>query len=235
MTRPLLPLALAYQALAWAFVGVVPVITAGYLETFPRSGGAARRLHPCDKAQRGVRISTDDAAGCTASLHPEAGFLEGGQDERTVLHVQPASETRPVRYGRGDAPLSEVLQGSGRLWLGRVQGAASLCNVPVRLLASVAQAESNFDPWAVSEAGAEGLMQLLEVTQREMNVTNPFDPWESLLGGACYLRKQFDRFGTWREALWAYNAGPRRVITDKVPRSTKEYAEQVLRGGGIEE
>lgn len=86
--------------------------------------------------------------------------------------------------------------------------AASLCGVPSRILRSLVARESSWNPRAVSSVGAAGLTQLMPGTARMMGVTDRFDAWQSLVGGACYLRMQFDRFGSWRRALEAYHAGP---------------------------
>ena len=79
------------------------------------------------------------------------------------------------------------------------------------LLRAVIQAESGWNPAARSPAGAMGLMQLMPATARELGVADPFDPVQNLEAGARYLRQQFDRFGDWRLALAAYNAGPGAV------------------------
>ncbi|WP_243149818.1 lytic transglycosylase domain-containing protein [Thermaerobacter sp. PB12/4term] len=100
------------------------------------------------------------------------------------------------------------------------------------LLRAVIQAESGWNPAARSPAGAVGLMQLMPATARELGVTDPLDPVQNLEAGARYLRRQFDRFGDWRLALAAYNAGPEAVEAHGgVPpfAETRAYVEKVLR------
>ncbi|MFO7765527.1 MAG: lytic transglycosylase domain-containing protein [Pelovirga sp.] len=79
------------------------------------------------------------------------------------------------------------------------------------LLLAVIKVESNFDPQVVSRKGAQGLMQLMPETAREVGIRNSFDPSESIFGGASYLRKMLDAFEHLDLALAAYNAGPGAV------------------------
>lgn len=96
------------------------------------------------------------------------------------------------------------------------------------LIQAVVQVESNYNPRAVSSAGARGLMQLMPETQRELGVRNVFDPRENLRGGVRYLIRQIMYFRDVRKGLWAYNAGPNRVETGRIPHVTRRYADRVL-------
>lgn len=94
------------------------------------------------------------------------------------------------------------------------------------LIRGVIQTESSFRTDAVSRCGAQGLMQLMPGTARELGVTDSFDAYQNVKGGATYLKKQIDRFGDVRLALAAYNTGPARVarlgITN--PDNPEEYS-----------
>ncbi len=99
------------------------------------------------------------------------------------------------------------------------------------LLAALVRAESNFDPRAVSSAGALGLAQLMPATARALGVARPFDPFENLDGAARYLSRQLARFDRVSLALAAYHAGPRRASRGftTLPRETRAYVARVMR------
>lgn len=90
------------------------------------------------------------------------------------------------------------------------RAAARKHGVPEDLFLRLVQQESRWNPKAVSHKGAIGLAQLMPATAESLGV-DPENPAANLDGGARYLRRQFDRFGNWRLALAAYNAGPEAV------------------------
>ena len=100
------------------------------------------------------------------------------------------------------------------------------------LVKSLIRQESNFDPNAKSAAGAEGLMQLMPSTAKEMGVYNSWNPYQNLKGGVTYLAKMMKNFdGNIQKALAAYNAGPEAVKKYRgIPpfNETKEYVSSIM-------
>jgi soluble lytic murein transglycosylase-like protein len=170
-------------------------------------------------------------------------------DERGVLHI-----TNAPRRG-GAWKLYKSLPGSGgskgmrrappsrpRVSLGAeryhrydtlIRGASRRYQLPEPLLRAVMHTESNYNPRAVSRAGAMGLMQLMPSTARYLGVSRPFDPRQNVYGGARLLRLLANRYnGDMILVLAAYNAGARNV--DKyggIPpfAETRAYVRGVLR------
>lgn len=90
------------------------------------------------------------------------------------------------------------------------KAAARKHGVPEDLFLRLVQQESGWNPHAVSHKGATGLAQLMPETAAKLGV-DPSDPQQNLDGGARYLAMMYAKFGTWRLALAAYNAGPGAV------------------------
>ncbi len=100
-------------------------------------------------------------------------------------------------------------------------------------ISSVIDAESGFNPRAISPKGAQGLMQLMPGTASKLGVEDPFDPAANVDGGTHYLRYLLDYYqGDMAKTLAAYNAGPQRVAQyNGVPpyRETRTYVGRVIR------
>ena len=117
-----------------------------------------------------------------------------------------------------------------------IRTAADQYMLDPELIRAIIKVESSFDPFAVSEKGAMGLMQLMPGTAEEMHVREPFEASDNIMGGSRYLRKMLNLFdGDLRLGLAAYNAGPNKVLENRrIPKipETKQYVEKVLREYG---
>ena len=105
------------------------------------------------------------------------------------------------------------------------------------LVRAVIQAESAFNPRAVSPKGALGLMQLMPATAKELGVRDPFDPAQNIRAGVAYLKHLLARYSNNEEmALAAYNAGPEAVRKyGAVPpyRETRSYIARIQSTGEV--
>jgi soluble lytic murein transglycosylase-like protein len=112
-----------------------------------------------------------------------------------------------------------------------IEAAASTYGVAPELVRAVIRAESEFDVFAVSSKGAQGLMQLMPATARRFGVSDPFDPRQNIFAGTQYLRILLDLFdGDVALALAGYNAGENAVRRYKgIPpyRETRGYVTKV--------
>ena len=172
------------------------------------TAGAAAADPEIDRKIAALRALTSRSSRVAAAPHPGRVSQGCGAD-------------RARRQGGADATLAR---------LRAIHDASLRYGVSSNLIRSVIRHESNGNPAAVSHKGALGLMQLMPVTARGLGVGCAFDPRQNILGGTRYLRELRSRFGSWRLALAAYNAGPARVESGRrLPLETRRYVEAVLR------
>lgn len=153
------------------------------------------------------------------------GVLDGraASQYEGSARLRPDVMTLPARVAEGIVP-----RFTGRYagpYLDPARHAARRHGVPEDLFLRLVQQESGWNPRAVSHKGAIGLAQLMPATAQRLRV-DPTDPEENLDGGARYLAQQYRKFGNWRLALAAYNAGPGAVLKHGgVPpyRETMDY------------
>ncbi|NIA05015.1 MAG: transglycosylase SLT domain-containing protein [Proteobacteria bacterium] len=113
-----------------------------------------------------------------------------------------------------------------------IRRAALSYSIDPLLLKAIIKTESDFNQYAVSRNGAQGLMQLMPKTARDMRVRNPFDAAQNINGGARYLKSLLNNYrGDLVRTLAAYNAGPGRISKDgplpKIPE-TIAYVKRVI-------
>ena len=118
-----------------------------------------------------------------------------------------------------------------RSFSAEIRSAAQFNEVEESLIRAIIHAESAYQTDAVSPKGAQGLMQLMPATQKELRIENPFDPEQNIQGGASYLAQLLEEFqGDVEMVAAAYNAGPGAVQRHRgVPPydETQEYVRRV--------
>jgi soluble lytic murein transglycosylase-like protein len=111
--------------------------------------------------------------------------------------------------------------------------AAKINGISSSLIKALIHVESYFNPKAVSKKGAMGLMQIMPENLESLEISDPFDPWQNIMGGARYFKSMLERFsGKLDLALAAYNAGPTAVekYNDIPPYpETQNYVQKVMR------
>ncbi|MGH9632490.1 MAG: lytic transglycosylase domain-containing protein [Bryobacteraceae bacterium] len=165
-------------------------------------------------AQPGGRVAS------VVRLNPDGRLV------RTVVVLRKGSKTAPRRVIEPDRDLKALVDETARRY-----------DLDPLLVHSVIQVESNYDPYAVSSKGAQGLMQLIPATARRFGVSNSFDVRQNLEGGVrylAYLKSLYE--DNLRLTLAAYNAGEGAVAKygNHVPPypETREYVEKVGRRYG---
>lgn len=125
-------------------------------------------------------------------------------DENGRTHFTDVPTSTQYKFYRGEGGVQTI----GSL----IDHYADRFRLNAALIKAVIKVESDFNPKVVSKKGAKGLMQLMPATAREVGVSDPFDPGQSIYGGTYYLRQMLDIFDSNLDyALAAYNAGPTAV------------------------
>ncbi len=171
----------------------------------------AQSIYQCTESDGSVIFTDKRGKNCSV-------FIKVSKEkviDRKIKFIKPA-RIDPKEY---DAYISE---------------AAKTFNLPEYLIRAVMAVESSYNPYAVSPKGAEGLMQLMPTTAKEMEVKDSFDPRSNIMGGARYLRFLANMFnGDLVLILAAYNAGHAAVkkYGNKIPpfQETIDYVKKVSR------
>jgi soluble lytic murein transglycosylase len=191
-----------------------------------RDSAAKRRPSGRRSSESNLRQFVDRSGVMTFTNRPDK--YERSKDfEPVSINYQPI--VVPARYKSYSSPTQYTDANVAAL----ISRYARLYGLEEDLVYAVIKAESNFNPEAVSRAGACGLMQLMPGTAAEMGVTRVFDPAQNIAGGTQYLSKMLSLFnGDLRLALAGYTAGPNAVKQHGgIPpyKETRDYVERVLR------
>ncbi len=154
-------------------------------------------------------------------------FTDAPTDRRFKIFMRDIKRDKQLRMkllpsnGASPAEYDQIIAASSQKY-----------GVSPSLIKAVIQAESGYNPNAVSRKGASGLMQLMPGTARSLKVANSFDPRDNVDGGVKYLRFLLDTFrGDVSLALAAYNAGLTKVAKyGGIPpyNETRTYVNRVL-------
>lgn len=110
--------------------------------------------------------------------------------------------------------------------------AASKYGVDAKFLKAIAKCESDFSTECTSRSGAMGIMQLMPQTAASLGVTNAYDPYQNIMGGARYISEKLTQYnGDKSLALAAYNAGSGNVAKyGGIPpfKETQNYVAKVM-------
>jgi soluble lytic murein transglycosylase-like protein len=155
------------------------------------------------------------------------------KDERGVWHFSNIKSDSRFRVFMRTPNYNKPAKQYIRDFDAAITRASKQFRVEPSLIKAVIRAESDFDHTAISQKGAQGLMQLMPETAYEMEVGDAFNPEENILGGTRYLSLMLDRFrNNLKMALAAYNAGPERVEEYRgIPPypETQTFVERVLK------
>lgn len=157
-------------------------------------------------APSGTVSVSEDRVGTALRFHLQSIAQPTGQAELKVLNGAACSF-------EGYAPawwLPPKVEMRRSAYFSSMASIACEFGVPIPLLDAVIAQESGYNPLAVSDAGAMGMMQVMPGTARSLGLIAPFDAIANMRAGARYLRQQIERFGRIDLALAAYNAGPER-------------------------
>jgi soluble lytic murein transglycosylase-like protein len=176
------------------------------------------------KPVAGFALTLALLVGPHAAANAEALVLGGGSSNRGALFrsqtslldgrlSQQYATSDRLKPGAGKADKVSAKKYSGNYrgqFLTLAKAAARKHGVPEDLFLRLVQQESGWNQGAVSPKGAMGLAQLMPGTAARLGV-DATDPQQNLEGGARYLAMMYSRFGSWKLALAAYNAGPQAV------------------------
>ena len=180
-------------------------------------------------------------AGFLAAPRPAEAQIYSWRDAKGTLVVSnrqldPSAKELDLPSGpsvRAPKAVAATQRRPGAEYDGFINEQAAAHGIRPELIRGVIQAESNFNPRALSPKGAMGLMQLMPATAADLGVRDPFNALENIRGGIKYLRQLLNRYDRNEAlALSAYNAGPGAVDRHgvQVPpyQETQHYVKRIL-------
>ncbi len=161
--------------------------------------------------------------------------VNGGGKNQKRVRSEPACrrETAAAPKALSASPARSRSTNVPGPYLDMINSACNRHGIDPSLVHAIVKVESDFNPYALSQKGAMGLMQLMPQTAVDMNIKNSFNPAENIDGGVKYLRYLIDRYeGNLSLALAAYNSGETAVKRwGTIPpfKETQDYVKRILK------
>lgn len=150
-----------------------------------------------------------------------------------VIHFTDTPTSSKYRLYIRERPKRSYIAGTPSQFDRLIREAATRYQLSPALIKAIIKAESNFNPRAVSKKGARGLMQIMPENLAPLNISDPFNPRQNIMGGSRYFRDLHERYqGQLPLVLAAYNAGPTAVdqYQDIPPYpETQAYVKKVMK------
>jgi soluble lytic murein transglycosylase-like protein len=216
-------------AILLGMIGIFATNTRGQIVSYRDDTGKTVYINSDPKPAK--RVATPSTAKPLPSL--VAGFkpISTRTMGTPATMNQSANERAAQAQSLAENPNQTIVQSSRSDIAQMVREVSARYHVDPELIEAVVETESHGNPSAVSNRGAQGLMQLIPETAFQMGVKNPLDPQQNLDGGVRYLQMLLQRYnGDLDKALAAYNAGPGAVDrAGGVPRfrETRAYVQKV--------
>lgn len=191
--------------------------------SLPKGETFSEILNEVMKAQQTSPLDflSDNTSNTTSTLLSKDTLM----DLYKVTGTMPITQAKPI-------PKYTITSTNPGTWDTFIEQTSQQFDIDPKLVHAVIQAESAYNPNAVSRVGAEGLMQLMPYTSERIGIKDSFDPKQNILGGITVLKEMITRYdGDLIKAIAAYNAGPDAVNkANGIPnyKETQEYVPRVL-------
>lgn len=231
LTRVVLPVAAALVGFVWTIA--LPTPAAADLYVYETDDGNEVVTSERRSGMKLVRVIEGSAPAQSSESTNTSDDDPTSSDADEVKRRKRAEQRarRAKQRARQNGELERKNIGRTAAYDDLILEASEAYDVPFAFIKGVIRVESNFRRFAVSHAGAMGLMQLMPATAESLSVDDPFDPRENIYGGTKLLRELIDRYnGDINLVLSAYNAGGAAVARyDGIPYSqTREYVASVV-------